>query len=158
MTDSRLTITDKANAGIEGDDNIKVTTAGWYIVYIKAAVKGDDYVFTMTFYPGEVYLFGATNGGTWDYNDTWKFTAPDNKDGSFVSPTMTASGEARICVKTDVDWWRTEFTLCNGEIFYRENNPVNDSWGKDVGPEYSIQGAAGKTIRLNFTAGAGELK
>jgi agmatine/peptidylarginine deiminase len=112
----------------------------------------------MTFYPGEVYLFGATNGGTWDYNDTWKFTAPDNKDGSFVSPAMTASGEARICVKTDVDWWRTEFTLCNGEIFYRENNPVNDSWGKDVGPEYSIQGAAGKTIRLNFTAGTGELK
>ena len=40
----------------------------------------------MTFYPGEVYLFGATNGGTWDYNDTWKFTTPDNKDGSFVSP------------------------------------------------------------------------
>ena len=37
-------------------------------------------------------------------------------------------------------------------------NPVNDSWGKDVGPEYSIQGAAGKTIRLNFTAGTGELK
>ena len=31
-----------------------------------------------------------------------------------------------------------------------KNNPVNDSWGKDVGPEYSIQGAAGKTIRLNY--------
>ena len=158
--DTRLTITDKAESGVIGTNsgNITVKNAGWYVVFIKAAVKGSDYTFTMTFYPGEVYLFGATNGGTWDYNDTWKFTAPDNKDGSFVSPAMTASGEARICVKTDVDWWRTEFTLCNGEIFYRENNPVNDSWGKDVGPEYSIQGAAGKTIRLNFTAGTGELK
>lgn len=158
MTDNRLSVVDKANAGIEGDDNIKVTTAGWYIVYIKAAVKGDDYTFTMTFYPGEVYLYGATNGGTWAYSDDWKFATPDTKDGNFVSPAMTASGEVRMCVKTEVDWWRTEFTLNNGNIFYRENNAVNDSWGVDVGADYSVQGSAGKVMQLNFTAGTGEMK
>lgn len=158
MTDNRLTVVDKANAGVEGDDNIKVTAAGWYIVYVKAAVKGDNYAFTMTFYPGEVYLFGATNGGTWAFSDDWKFTAPDTKDGNFVSPAMTASGEVRMCVKTEVDWWRTEFTLNNGNIFYRENNAVNDSWGVDVGADYSVQGSAGKIMQLNFTAGTGEMK
>lgn len=158
--DARVTLSDKANAGATGiaGGNISVATAGWYVVYIKAAVKGSDYTFAVTLYPGNVYLFGATNGGTWDYSDQWMFTAPADKDGSFVSPAMTASGEARICVKTDVDWWRTECTLHDGEIFYRENNAVNDSWGVDMGADYSIAGSAGKTVHLNFTAGTGELK
>lgn len=157
VTDKRLTITDKANAGVAGDDNIKVTTAGWYIVYVKATVKNNDYAFAMTFYPGEVYLFGNSTGGSWAYTDTWKFTAPDNKDGNFVSPAMTASGEVRMCVKTEVDWWRTEFTLYKGEIFYRENQAINDSWNADKGSDYSVQGAAGKVMQLNFTAGTGEI-
>lgn len=158
VTDSRLTITDNASAGVAGDDNIKVANAGWYVVYIKATVKNDNYAFAMTFYPGDVYLFGATTGGSWAYTDEWKFTAPDTKDGSFVSPAMTASGEARICVKTEVDWWRTEFTLYKGEIFYRENEAINNNWNADKGSDYSIQGAAGNVIQLNFTAGTGELK
>lgn len=158
VTDKRLTVTDKANAGVAGDDNIKVTTAGWYIVYVKATVKNNDYAFAMTFYPGEVYLFGNSTGGSWAYVDAWKFTAPDTKDGNFVSPAMTASGEVRMCVKTDVDWWRTEFTLYKGEIFYRENQAINDSWNADKGSDYSVQGAAGKVMQLNFTAGTGEIK
>lgn len=158
MTDKRLSITDKAGAGIGGDDNIKVKNAGWYVVYIKAAVKNNDYAFSMTFYPGDVYLFGATTGDSWAYVDKWKFTAPNTKDGNFVSPAMIASGEARICVKTDVDWWRTEFTLYKGEIFYRQNEAINNNWNTDKGSDYSIQGAAGKIIQLNFTAGTGELK
>ncbi len=158
VTDNRLSITDKADAGIEGDDNIKVKNAGWYVVYIKTTVKNNAYVFAMTFYPGDVYLFGATTGDSWAYVDEWKFTAPDTKDGNFVSPAMTASGEARICVKTDVDWWRTEFTLYKGAIFYRENEPINNNWNADKGSDYSIQGAAGNVIQLNFTAGTGELK
>lgn len=162
--DSRLTLTDKASSGIASasNGNLAVTAAGWYVVYIKAAVKGNDYTFTMTFYPGDVYLFGATtadaDGAVWDYSEKWKFTAPDSKDGSFVSPAMAAGGEARICVKTDVDWWRTEFTLHKGEIFYRANNDVPDNWEKNMGADYSIQGGAGKIIQLNFTAGTGELK
>lgn len=162
--DTRVSITDKADSGVAGvsNGNIAVKTAGWYVVYIKAAVKGNDYAFTITFYPGNVYLFGATtadsDGAVWDYSDKWMFTAPKDKDGSFVSPAMAAGGEARMCVKTDVDWWRTEFSLYNGEIFYRENHDIPDNWEKNMGADYSIQGSAGKTVHLNFTAGTGELK
>lgn len=158
--DSRLTLTDKASSGVSGasNGNITVKTAGWYVVFIKATVKGNEYAFTITFYPGDVYLFGATTGGKWDYSNEWKFTAPDDKDGSFISPAMKASGEVRMCCKTDVDWWRTEFTLYKGEIFYRENNSISDNWEKNMGADYSVQGAEGKTIHMNFTAGTGELK
>ena len=124
--------------------------------YVKAAVKGDDYQFTITFYPAEVYLFGNTTGGSWAFNDEWKFTVPATKDGNFVSPAMTASGEVRMCFKTDLDWWRTEFTLHDGEIFYRDFNLI-DSW-TEKGDGYSVQGSAGNVIHLNFTAGTGEKK
>ena len=69
---------------------------------------------------------------------------------------MTASGEVRMCFKTDLDWWRTEFTLHDGEIFYRDFNLI-DSW-TEKGDGYSIQGSAGNVIHLNFTAGTGEKK
>ncbi len=155
INDNRVTVTDKAGAGISGSDNFIVQNPGWYIFYIKAAVKGSDYAFTMTFYPAEVYLFGNTTSGSWSYNDAWKFSVPA-KDGNFVSPAMTASGEVRMCFKTDLDWWRTEFTLYNGTIFYRDINIV-DSW-TEKGDGYSVQGSAGNVIELNFTAGTGEKK
>ena len=151
-----MTLTDKAGAGVSGSDNFVVENAGWYLFYVKAAVKGDDYQFTITFYPAEVYLFGNTTGGSWAFNDEWKFTVPATKDGNFVSPAMTASGEVRMCFKTDLDWWRTEFTLHDGEIFYRDFNLI-DSW-TEKGDGYSVQGSAGNVIHLNFTAGTGEKK
>ena len=96
-----------------------------------------------------------------DANSEFKFGTKENeyigtKDGNFVSPAMTASGEVRMCFKTDLDWWRTEFTLHDGEIFYRDFNLIN-SW-TEKGDGYAIQGAAGDVIELNFTAGTGEKK
>lgn len=81
---------------------------------------------------------------------------PLPKTGNFVSPAMTASGEVRMCFKTDLDWWRTEFTLHDGEIFYRDFNLI-DSW-TEKGEGYSVQGSAGNVMYLNFTAGTGEKK
>ena len=156
INDNRVTVTDKAGAGVSGSDNFVVENAGWYLFYVKAAVKGDDYQFTITFYPAEVYLFGNTTGGSWAFTDEWKFAVPATKDGNFVSPAMTASGEVRMCFKTDLDWWRTEFTLHDGEIFYRDFNLI-DSW-TEKGDGYSVQGSAGNVIHLNFTAGTGEKK
>ena len=156
INDNRVTVTDKAGAGVSGNDNFIVENAGWYLFYIKAAVKGSDYAFTITFYPAEVYLFGNTTGGSWAFTDTWKFAVPATKDGNFVSPAMTASGEVRMCFKTDLDWWRTEFTLHDGEIFYRDVNLI-DSW-TEKGEGYSVQGSAGNVMYLNFTAGTGEKK
>jgi hypothetical protein len=156
INDNRVTVTDKAGTGVSGNDNFIVENAGWYLFYIKAAVKGSDYAFTITFYPAEVYLFGNTTGGSWAFTDTWKFAVPATKDGNFVSPAMTASGEVRMCFKTDLDWWRTEFTLHDGEIFYRDFNLI-DSW-TEKGEGYSVQGSAGNVMYLNFTAGTGEKK
>lgn len=156
INDTRVTVTDKAGARIGGSDNFVVENAGWYIFHVKATVKGNDYQFTITFYPAEVYLFGNVTNGSWSFNNAWKFTVPDTKDGNFVSPAMTGNGEVRMCFKTDLDWWRTEFTLHNGEIFYRDFNLI-DSWA-ERGDGYSIQGSAGDVIHLNFTAGTGEKK
>ncbi|MDE6821765.1 SusF/SusE family outer membrane protein [Bacteroides acidifaciens] len=156
INDNRVTVADKAGAGISGNDNFVVENAGWYLFYVKAVAKGDDYQFTITFYPAEVYLFGSTTGDSWAFTDEWKFAVPATKDGNFVSPAMTASGEVRMCFKTDLDWWRTEFTLHDGEIFYRDFNLIN-SW-TEKGDGYAIQGAAGDVIELNFTAGTGEKK
>lgn len=95
--------------------------------------------------------------GDWNYNDAYLFSVPEDKNGSFVSPALIATGEVRMCVKADIDWWRLEFTLKNGEtIFYRENNAVNNGW-TDLGEEYSLSANSGQTISLNFTDGTGSL-
>lgn len=160
-TDSRLSIDDKAKAGVSeapSDGNIMVSKAGWYILYVKAEVKGSDYAFTMTFYEPNVYVFGATASGSWAYTDDWKFTVPDTKEGNFESPVLGATGEIRMCIQANTDWWRLEFTLKDGEtIFYRENANVGNGWG-DIGPEYVVSGEAGQKIYLNFANGTGEVK
>lgn len=160
-----VTIKDDAQAGAGGVDdgaggkNFKVDKAGWYAVYIKATVKDNAYVFTLNFYEGEVYLFGPSNGGIWNYDSKWKFETPETADGDFVSPPMAASGEARMCVKLGTtDWYRVEFTLYKGEIFYRENHDIGNNWAQDMGAEYSVAGEVGKTVHMNFTKGTGALK
>lgn len=110
----------------------------------------------MNFYKPNVYVLGNTVGD-WNYNDAYLFSVPEDKNGSFVSPALIATGEVRMCVKADTDWWRLEFTLKNGEtIFYRENNAVNNGW-TDLGEEYSLSANSGQTISLNFTDGTGSL-
>lgn len=148
---------DNAGAGLsDSGDNIKVDKGGWYIVYLIAEVNGEDYQYTMNFYKPNVYVLGNTVGD-WNYNDAYLFSVPEDKNGSFVSPALIATGEVRMCVKADTDWWRLEFTLKNGEtIFYRENNAVNNGW-TDLGEEYSLSANSGQTISLNFTDGTGSL-
>ncbi len=158
---ARVSLIDKAESGIKGasDGNITVPTAGWYVVHIKTTIDGNNYKFELSLNPAEVYLFGNTNGGVWDYDENWKFTNPDTPDGEFISPAMVASGEARMCIILDgYDWWRLEFTLYKDAIFYRENRGVNDGWAADIGADYSVQGEPGKKIHLNFASETGALK
>lgn len=146
-----------ANPTAAGENNIKVN-AGWYVVAIRAEVKGNDYAYTMTFYPPNVYLFGAATGNTWDYTDEWKFTVPETADGEFVSPAFAAEGELRICIKAEYDWWRYEFTLKDGTtIFYREDNAVNSGW-TDLGAEYSVVGKVGQKVYMDFAKGTGRVE
>lgn len=148
---------DNAGAGLsDSGDNIKVSKGGWYIVYLVAEVNGEDYQYTLSFYKPNVYVLGNTVGD-WNYNDAYMFSVPEDKDGSFVSPALTATGEVRMCIKADTDWWRLEFTLKDGAtIFYRENNAVNNGW-TDLGAEYSLTANPGQKISLNFTEGTGSL-
>lgn len=143
----------------KADDALKVTDAGWYVVYIKTDIKSNEYVFTLDVYPGDIYVCGATIGDKWDGNSL-KFIAPADGTGEFVSPALTSSGEIRMFIKTKAEfsqWWHTEFTLYKGEIFYRDVNiPAN--WEEDKGADYSVKGAAGNVIHLNMMDETGEVK
>ena len=153
QTGSNLVSADAANEGA----NIKVSHAGWYTVVVETAVNGNKVDYTLHFLPAEVYLFGATNGGTWEWNNNFLFTVPATENGDFVSPVLSAAGEVRIAIKTTTDWWRTELTLLDGKtIFYRDAD-LPDGWNKDKGAAYSIQGKVGQQIHLNFTTGEGSV-
>lgn len=128
------------------------------MVYIKAVVNGNDYKFDINIYKPNIYIFGATNGGTWDYSDSWKFENPTGADGEFVSPALSAAGEVRMTTKIDgYQWWQLEFTLKDGNIFYRENNAVNNGWG-DIGSEYVISASPNQKIKLNFIDNTGSIE
>lgn len=87
--------------------------------------------------------------------DEWQFT--DSGKGTLVSPALAAAGEVRMCIDAGIDWWRTEFTLKDGEIYYRDLNIV-DNWEADTGAEYSIKGTPGMVIELDFNKGTGSTK
>ncbi len=158
----QYTADDQAGAGLgEGTDsgNSQIEKGGWYTVVVTTVIKNDEVLYTMSVLPAEIYVFGAANGGTWDFADAWKFAVPTTADGDFVSPALTAAGEVRIAVKTGTEWWRTELTFLQGtgELYYRNENII-DSWGGDLGADYSIPGTAGVSVHLNFATGTGSLR
>lgn len=132
----------------DADGNIKVGNAGWYIVYI--SVIGEDR--TVDFYAPNVYLAGDTSYDGWNSMMTEQdlFTVPETAEGEFVSPAFLKDGEVRICVhpKEDVDWWRTEFIILNGEIAYRGNG----------GDQERVQGKAGQKAYLKFSDNTGKIE
>lgn len=152
-------VTAAAGISISGDyGNFTIDTPGWYLVYIKAVVSGNDYKFNLNIYKPNIYIFGATNGGIWDYNDSWKFENPTDADGEFVSPALSAAGEVRMTTEIEgYPWWQLEFTLKDGNIFYRENNAVNNGWG-DIGNEYIISASPNQKIKLNFIDNTGSIE
>ncbi|MDR0962358.1 MAG: DUF5115 domain-containing protein [Mediterranea sp.] len=130
---------------VESGGNIKTTKAGWYLVYVLAV--GNSH--TIEFYAPDVYIFGDTNGGTWDVSNDWTLTVPTDGTGEFVSPALAADGEVRICVKLpDYDWWKTEFIILNGKIAYRGNG----------GDQERVRATAGQKVYLNFTTGDGRIE
>lgn len=155
-------INDKAKAGISCDvndfNNIKFDNGGWYTLFFKGDITpdGKSIKYTLDVYPTEAYIFGASNGGIWKFDDNWKLTAPADASGDFVSPAFVESGELRVTVKIPgIDWYRSEFTILNGKLFF--GNPA-DSWKKDFGADYSVQCAPGKKLYVNFDKCTGEVK
>lgn len=145
-----------------GGMNIVVDKAGWYIFGVTIAIDGRDYVYTVDVMPAEIYLYGDCTGGVWGNDPAWMFTVPSTPDGEFTSPALAGSGEVRMCINPNPqwggDWWAHEFTLKGGtEIFYRDKDMPNN-WAETYGDEYSLKGAPGNVITLDFNNGTGEIK
>ena len=157
-------INDVAGAGITaGDDqNLKVANAGWYTLLFKGKITEDkkNIEWTLSVYPTKVYILGGSveMSGTWAFDDAYALTAPADKNGKWVSPAFTASAELRAAVKVgDLDWYRTEFTVYKGNLFWRRYDIVNN-WAETEGAEYSVTTQVGQKLYIDFDNYTAEVK
>ena len=156
-------INDVAGAGITaGDDqNLKVANAGWYTLHFKGKITEDkkNIDWTLTVYKTQVCLIGTCIGqSTWGFADDTALTPPADPTGEWVSPAFTASEELRVAVKVgSIDWYRTEFTVYNGEVFWRKYNMPNN-WAETMGADYSVKPAVGTKLYVNFDTNKAEVR
>ena len=156
-------INDEAGAEISAGEgqNIKVANAGWYTLHFKGKITEDkkNIDWTLTVYKTQVYLIGACIGqSTWGFADDTALTPPDDPSGEWVSPAFTASTELRVSVKVgSLDWYSTEFTVHNGEVFWRKYDMPNN-WAETMGPDYSVTTAPGKKLYVNFDTNKAEVR
>ena len=157
-------INDEAGAGISAGDeqNIKVANAGWYTLLFKGKITEDkkNIEWTLSVYPTKVYILGGSveMSGTWAFDDAYALTAPADKNGKWVSPAFTASAELRAAVKVgDLDWYRTEFTVYKGNLFWRRYDIVNN-WAETEGAEYSVTTQVGQKLYIDFDNYTAEVK
>lgn len=156
-------INDEANAGItEGEEHrIKVANAGWYTLLFKGKITEDkkNIEWTLTVYPTQICLIGACIGQTeWGFADNTALTAPADQKGEWVSPAFTDSKELRVSVKVGkIDWYRTEFTIYKGNVFWRRYDIVNN-WAETEGADYSVTPQVGQKLYINFDNYSAEVK
>ena len=158
-------INDEAGAGItEGDEHkIKVANAGWYTLYFKGKITEDkkNIDWALTIYPTQVYLLGACMNQTcdpWVFDEAYALKAPADKNGKWESPAFLASAELRAAVKVGtLDWYTTEFTIYNGNLFWRRYNIVK-SWAETEGEAYSVTTPVGKKLYIDFDNYTAEIK
>ena len=156
-------INDEAGAEISAgeEQNIKVANAGWYTLHFKGKITEDkkNIDWTLTVYKTQVCLIGTCIGQTaWGFADDTALTAPDDPSGEWVSPAFTASEELRVAVKVGaIDWYRTEFTIHNGDVFWRMYNMPNN-WAETMGADYSVKPAVGTKLYVNFDTNKAEVR
>ena len=156
-------INDEAGAGISAgeEQNIKVANAGWYTLHFKGKITEDkkNIDWTLTVYKTQVCLIGTCIGqSTWGFADDTALTPPADPTGEWVSPAFTASEELRVAVKVgSIDWYRTEFTVYNGEVFWRKYNMPNN-WAETMGADYSVKPAVGTKLYVNFDTNKAEVR
>ena len=156
-------INDEAGAGISAgeEQNIKVANAGWYTLHFKGKITEDkkNIDWTLTVYKTQVCLIGTCIGQTaWGFADDTALTPPADPTGEWVSPAFTASEELRVAVKVgSIDWYRTEFTIYNGEVFWRKYNMPNN-WAETMGADYSVKPAVGTKLYVNFDTNKAEVR
>lgn len=143
------------------DGSFKVGTAGWYVLHMALAVDKAKNRLTsaLTIHPGAAHIIGAAAGDAWtDGDPAWLMKAPATADGEWESPAFAGSGELRAYVKVPgIDWWRTEFTLFKGSLFWRTVN-IPSNWAENVGSAYSVTAEPGKKLYVNFDQLTGEVR
>ena len=150
----KITIDDQAEAGVSGndDDNIVLAKGGWYVLHFDGVMSSDkkSINYTLHIYPGKAYVIGAAFGNWDEANDALAMQAPADNSGEWVSPAFGGDGELRAYIKIpELDWWRTEFTIYKGEVFWRDCNLV-DNWAKNKGADYSVACSVGQKLYVNF--------
>lgn len=157
------TVDDQANAGVSeaADGGIQFANAGWYTVHTVSVVDAANNRVdnTIHIYPAQAYIIGAAAGGDWtDGSATWAMTAPADPSESWESPAFAGGGELRAYIHVPgLDWWKTEFTLYQGKLYWRVDNIVN-SWAENVGAAYSVTCNEGQKLYVNFDYNTGEVK
>lgn len=152
---SRLAaINDHAGAEFseDGQGNLQVAHGGWFVLHFVGEMTADkkNINYSLNVYPGAAYIIGKTAGGNWDdASAAWAMTAPADQTGEWVSPAFGGDGELRAYIKIPgIDWYRTEFTIRDGNCFWRNQNII-DSWS-EAGEGYAVTCAAGQKLYVNF--------
>ena len=147
-----------ADVSASSDGNIVFANGGWYTLFFEAEIVGSSVQYDLHILPAEVYVIGNSMGGNWNVADpTLALQAPADQTGDWVSPAFTGSGELRAYVNVPgYDWWRTEFTLHNGEVYWRDVNII-DSWS-ELGSDYAVQVSPGQCLYVNFDSNTGEVR
>ena len=135
--------------------NIKVANGGWYVLHFTCDIVDNAQQFTLKVEPGVAGIIGACTGGDWSESTTFA-TPADNS--VWESPAFTGGGELRAYVKVPgFDWWRTEFTLYKGNVYWRTVD-IPSNWAENVGPDYSVSVSAGQKLYVDFDYMTGEVK
>ena len=156
-------VNDQANAETHeaADGGIEFTNAGWYVLHFTASVADNMLNSTLTVYPGAAYTTGAPSYGEGDWLDgdaSKALTAPADASGEWVSPAFIAGGELRAYIKVPgLDWWRTEFTLYQGNLYWRDRD-IPGNWAENVGSDYSVSCDAGARLYVNFDYDTGRVE
>jgi len=142
------------------DGNIVFSKAGWYVLEFICKIVGSNIQIKVVVAEGKAQVIGnCVGGGSWSGED---MTAPNGKGDWTFSNWSLGSGDplelrAYIVVPGE-DWWRTEFTVVDGNVVYRDKEHNCDSnWRDDVGPEYSVA-VEGKTLKVNFDTNTGSVE
>lgn len=161
QSDNFTTSDDQANAGLTqaADGSLTFANAGWYAVNFHASIEDNSIRSTITVYPGTAYVTGAVADNSWsDPNTGWELTPPADASGEWVSPAFAAGGELRAYIKIPgFDWWRTEFTIYNGNLFWR-NADIVQNWATSVGSAYSVTCTAGQRLYVDFDHDTGRVE
>ena len=141
------------------DGGIAFANAGWYVLHFSASIADNTLTSKLTVYPGEAYVIGTVmSQSTWGHDPATQLTAPADASGEWVSPKFLAGGELRASIKVPgLDWWRTEFTLYKGDLYWR-NCDIPDNWAVNVGSDYSVSCSAGQKLYVNFDYDTGRVE